>query len=78
MFQRWDADPDIFEIVLASGMGVFRGIPAKNSACVGIDLNPHMAGAAPLNALALPALSVSLFFVFLSATSASARTDEKP
>jgi hypothetical protein len=52
-------------------MGVFRGVPAKNSPCVGIDLNPHMAGAAPLDALALPAFSVSLFLIFLGATGAT-------
>jgi hypothetical protein len=68
---------DIFEIVLAGGVGVIRGILAKNGSSVGIELDSYKAGAAPNNVLALLCFPFSLLLINLSATGSLTCTDKK-
>jgi hypothetical protein len=56
---------------------VLGGIPAENSLSVWVDLDPDIAGAAPLNAFTLPAFTVSFLFILLSTASSLACTDKK-
>lgn len=69
--------PDIFEIVLAGGVGVIRGILAENGSSVGIELDPYKARAAPSNVFALLSFPVSLLLINLSAPGSLTGTDKK-
>ena len=55
-------DLDMFQIVLSSQVGMIRGVSAKDSRCVCINLDLHLTRAAPIQALAL----LPRFLIYLS------------